>query len=179
MAIQVWRRPFVWAGNTKWHEFLYDAQAVFKIVAGLALGLTLLVTFNSWPGALFFAAVFVVSWILWMAGTILEHRARKRLHGPTTEGEYLDQLEAEELGSALGTQRAIERRAAAAGMKLGLEIFAGLVLLAVVFAAILFDRRTLGIGMILVFACLVLFGAPVWAAAIHEKLSEERERGGK
>jgi hypothetical protein len=176
MAVRVWRRPFVWAGDTKRHEFLYDAQAIFKIIAALAFALTMLSAFNSWPGTVFYTVVFLASWMLWMGGMFLEHRARRGLSGPTTEGEYLRELEEAEGETVTGLQRAADRRAAKAGVTLGLEIFAGLVVLALVAATVLFDARTFVAGAVLLLACLVLFNAPCWAAAVHEKLAEERER---
>jgi hypothetical protein len=179
MMDKAWRRPFVWAGDTKRHEFLYDVQAIFKIGTALAAALTLLSVFNSWPGAPLFAVLFLVSWLLWMGGMVLERRARRGLRGPTTEGEWLRERETAEAGADVETQRAAERRATRAGVTLAIEILVALALLAVVAAAVLFDARTFVSGAVVVFACLVLFNAPCWAAAVHERLSVERERAGR
>lgn len=178
MAVRVWRRPFEWAGDTKWHEFLYDAQAIFKIIAAISFVAVLLFSFNSWKGTLFCGVVFLASAGLWLSSALLELRARQGLSGPTTEGEYL-RARAEQEGVEPDEERAASRRAARAGTKLGLEILAVLLLVAVACAVLLFSHATLGIGIGLAFLWLLLFGAPYWAAAVLERESDEKERNAR
>jgi small-conductance mechanosensitive channel len=177
MADKVWRRPFEWAGDTKRHEFLYDAQAVFKVFSGIALGVALVFAFNSWPGTFFFVTVFLVSSALWVTGTLLEHRTRQGLPGPTTEGEAA-RLEADEDRAASARDEAAERRAARAGTRLALGILAAVVLVAIGTAVLLFDRATLGVGVVLALVWGLVFGAPYWAAAVFDRQDEERRREG-
>ena len=175
MAVKVWRRPFEWAGDTKRHEFLYDAQAIFKILSGIALATALVFAFafDSWQGALFFGAVALITSILWMVGTLLEHGARHGLSGPVTEGDLVS-VEAEERVPDAGAEA--EQRAQRAGTRLAMWILAGVVLVAIPAAVLLFDRETLGIGFVLALVWGLVFGAPYWAAAVYDRRDEEREK---
>lgn len=174
MPANAWRRPFEWAGDTRRHEFLYDAQAIFKILAAMSFVAVLLFSFNGWPGTLFFGIVFLLTSGLWMTSALLEHRARRGLAGPTTEGEYA-RAHAES-GPDAEREREIARRAARAGTRLALEILAALLMVAIGAAVLLFDRATIGIGIVLAFVWLLVFGAPYWAAAVLDRQAEDRDR---
>jgi len=178
MADKVWRRPFEWAGDTKRHEFLYDAQAIFKILSGISLGVALLFAFafDSWQGALFFGAVALITSLLWMTGTLLEHGARHGTSGPVTEGEQV-RAEAALRGTPVDARAlAVEQRAARAGNRLAVGILVVVVLTAVAAAVFLFDRATLGIGFVLALVWGLVFGAPYWIAAVLDRQDEEREK---
>jgi hypothetical protein len=171
MAVKVWRRPFEWAGDTKRHEFLYDAQAIFKILSGISLGVALVFAFafDSWQGALFFGAVALIASLLWITGTLLEHGARHGTSGQVTEGP-------EEAEPADAGALEVERRAARAGTRMAMGILALIVLTAIAAAVFLFDRATLGIGFVLALIWGLVFGAPYWMAAVFESRDEEREK---
>jgi hypothetical protein len=175
MTVKAWRRPFEWAGDTRRHEFLYDAQAIFKIFSGISAGVALVFAFNGWPGTSFFAGVFVVTSLLWATGTLLERGARRGLPGPTTEGE-LAREEPGDVAPESTHELAVERRATRAGTRLAMGILAAVVLIALAAAVLLFDRATLGIGLLLALLWGLLFGAPYWAAAVFERRDEARGR---
>jgi hypothetical protein len=168
MFTRAWRRPFVFTGDSRRHQFLYDASAIFKIFTALAFAATLLFAFRGWSGTLAVGVTFVVLWALWMGTAAAEYRERRRLARPVTERDVAEAVPAEE--------ERLERAVQNAEARMGLEILAGLVLVAIVLAVFLMGREMLGLGALLIFAYLTVFGAPYWAAAIHERGDEERQR---
>jgi len=178
MPVKAWRRPFEYVGDTKRHEFLYDAQAIFKVLSAIALGVALVFAFvfDSWQGALFFGAVALITSLLWITGTMLEHGARHGLPGPVTEGDY-DRATAGEPAGTDAREAEMERRVARAGKRAAMGILATVVLVAIAAAVFLFDRATLGIGFILALVWGLVFGAPYWIAAVLEGQDDEREKG--
>jgi archaellum biogenesis protein FlaJ (TadC family) len=64
------------------------------------------------------------------------------------------------------------------GMRTAARIFIAIALSAVTVAAIVFELRTIGIGALIVFLSLGLFGGPAWLAAVgdEEELAEPRKR---
>lgn len=170
MPVNPWRRPFEFEGDTRSHEFLYDAGAALKILTAVAFAATLLFAFQGWSGTLAVAAVFLGAWVLWMLALLGEHRARKGLRAVTEDALRPEGGEEEER-----VERAVQRAEA----RLGLEILAGLVLVAIVAAVFLMGREMLGLGVLLIFAYLTVFGAPFWIAAMHQRGDDERERLGR
>lgn len=63
-------------------------------------------------------------------------------------------------------------------MRTAARIFIAIALSAVTVAAIVFELRTIGIGALIVFLSLGLFGGPAWLAAVgdEEELAEPRKR---
>jgi hypothetical protein len=173
MFEKAWRRPFVWAGDTGKHQFLSDAQAAFKIFTAISFAVTLFLALLQLSGAVFAAVAFLLSWIFWMAALAAERRARRGLPGPVTEGEA---RRAEQAGEAEQEEARMEGLVEQSAVKFAAEIFAGVVLVAIVLAVFLVDREMLGLTILLFVAYLTLFGAPYWIAAVHERASGERER---
>lgn len=61
-----------------------------------------------------------------------------------------------------------------AGAKVLLRIVAVVFVVAMVVGAALFDLRLLGVGAVLVFAYMALFGMPVWLASMEDAAEEEK-----
>ncbi|MEZ5066028.1 MAG: hypothetical protein R3B81_14940 [bacterium] len=168
---KAWRRPFVFTGDSRGHEFLYDAQAIFKILSILSFAVLVFAIFLHWPGLGVLGGLFVASVILWMTTTALEHRARHQLRSVVNEHEA---HELEHLAQD-AVERTRDEHVARVETRFALAILVALVLGALAVAALLF-RPTFGLGALLVFAYLVAFGAPYWLAAIHERGEDERNK---
>lgn len=63
-----------------------------------------------------------------------------------------------------------------AGIKVLLRIVVVVFVVAMVVGAALFDVRLLGVGAVLVFAYMALFGMPVWLASVEDAAEEEKSR---
>jgi hypothetical protein len=62
------------------------------------------------------------------------------------------------------------------GLRVGLEILGGLLVLSVLLASILLEWRLVAIGSLVIFGLLTFLGGPFWLAIIVEQVEAERER---
>src|SRR6185369_568189 len=61
-----------------------------------------------------------------------------------------------------------------AGLRVALWIGAGLAIMAVFIGALVFDTRLLGVGAIIAFAFMALFGASVWLASVEDAAEHDK-----
>ncbi|MHC5022289.1 MAG: hypothetical protein ACYTGG_00055 [Planctomycetota bacterium] len=126
-----------------------------------------------WQSTFAPAIVLVVVYCLLVLVSVLIHRARQAMRA------HYAAAAAAEPAVAPGeppSEREVLIAEEKVGLRIGLEILGGLVVLSVLLASILLDWRLVAIGSMVIFGLLTFLGSPFWLAIITEKVENERER---
>ncbi len=130
------------------------------------------------PGAVVSALFVGIFYALMVAIKLRDRRVWAR----TTAGSVAvpgapaqDEPDTEEIAPDIAREIVAAERA---GFRLGVIIVAPIAALAVVLAAIFVGWKLIGLGALAIFALMILFGAPVWLAAVEDDIEEAAERTG-
>ena len=134
------------------------------------------------PGAVVSALFVALFYGLMVAFKIRDRRAWARARaadtgpGPSTRLDPdVGEEDLEEIAPDVSREIVAAERA---GFRLGVIIVAPLAALAVLLAAVFVGWKVIGLGALAMFAFMILFGAPVWLAAMEDEIEEAEEKIG-
>jgi hypothetical protein len=179
--------------ETKFHEFLDELRFVLRVVLVLFSFITLVLLMTEQHMALVSAVTLTVLFGIFVLIDLGERRLRPRnlgrVHSPPIDevpevpiepppaSEDIAPARAEPPATSaelsppndVSQQPTEDRSVEKAEIRTGFRLAAGIGIIAIGLAALLLGWRMIGIGALLFFAYLALFGAPFWIAAVHQE----------
>lgn len=159
------------------HFAAREARLALRWLVILSAIATVVTMVIAWFFALIPAMLLLVFYVLLAMTNIIEHRST----GPHEEDEEMAGPRAEAAAAPtpheieLAIKRESDDAFDARTMRIIIEIVAGLSVIALVIAGLLFGWELLAIGAVVLLAYMLLIAAPVWLGWIEDDVSEHAE----